>query len=135
LLALLLVFALFNQLNGSLPPQFAWIALRAWIGLALAIAGAASSLLLCYLHTMKKTVEEPDLVPGGGLHGCLHSASTLQTAVAHFSIRSLARSRQHRVAFAFYLAFVLGIALSLFRAKLRLQRPVRCRWIFSSPLS
>jgi len=116
-------WGMFNQLNGSLPPQFAWIALRAWMGLALAIAGAASSLLLCYLHTMKRTVEEPDLVPGGGLRWMPSFGSTLQTAVAHFSIRSLARSRQHRVAFAFYLAFVLGIALSLLRAEVAAAAP------------
>jgi hypothetical protein len=116
-------FAMFHQLNGSLPPQFAWIAHRAWIGLAIAVAGAASSLLLCYIHTMKKTVEEPDLVPGGGLQWMPRFGNTLQTAIAHFSIRSLARSRQHRVAFAFYLAFVLGIALSLFRGEVAAGAP------------
>ena len=112
-------FALFNQLNGSWPAQFSWLAFRAWIALGLAVTGAASSLLLCYIHTMKKTVEEPDLVPGaGGLH-CLSSfGNSLQTAVALFSIRSLARSRQHRVAFAFYLAFVFGLALSLLRGEM-----------------
>jgi hypothetical protein len=110
-------FAMFHQLNGSLPQQFAWIAHRAWIGLAVAVIGAASSLLLCYIHTMKKTVEEPDLVSGGGLQWMPPFGSTLQTAIAHFCVRSLARSRQHRVAFAFYLAFVLGIALSVFRGE------------------
>jgi hypothetical protein len=112
-------FALFNQLNGSWPAQFSWLASRAWIALGLAVTGAASSLLLCYIHTMKKTVEEPDLVPGaGGLH-CLSSfGNSLQTAVALFSIRSLTRSRQHRVAFAFYLAFVFGLALSLLRGEM-----------------
>jgi hypothetical protein len=108
-------FALFNQLNGSLPSQFAWIAYRAWIGLGVVIAGAASSLLLCYIHTMKKTIEEPDLVPGGSLHWMPRFGNTLNTAIAHFSMRSLVRSRQHRVALAFYLALVLGIALSIFR--------------------
>jgi hypothetical protein len=116
-------WAMFNQLNGSLPKQFAWVALRAWIGLAVAIAGAASSLLLCYIHTMKKTVEEPDLVPGGGYQWMPRFGNTLQTAIAHFSIRSLTRSRQHRVAFAFYLAFVLGIALSLFREEVAAGAP------------
>ncbi|MGO9337938.1 MAG: hypothetical protein ACLPY1_10565 [Terracidiphilus sp.] len=115
--------ATFNQLNGSLPPQFAWIAFRAWTGLAVAVAGAASSLLLCYMHTMKKTVEEPDLVSGGGLQWMPSIGNTLHTAIAHFSIRSLARSRQHRVAFAFYLAFVLGIALSLLRGEVAAEAP------------
>ncbi|SPE17728.1 membrane hypothetical protein [Candidatus Sulfotelmatomonas gaucii] len=56
-------FALFNQLAGSSPPTFAWLATRAWIGFGASVIAAASSLLLCYLHTMRKTIEEPDLVP------------------------------------------------------------------------
>jgi hypothetical protein len=116
-------FALFNQLNGSLPYQFRWLAARAWIGLSLAVFGAASSQLLCYLHTMKKTVEEPDLVAGGGFHWTPPFGNSLQTAIALFSIRSLARSRQHRVAFAFYLAFVFAIALSLLRIDLTAKTP------------
>ena len=117
-------FALFNQLNGSLPAQFGWIAFRAWIGLGIAVAGAASSLLLCYIHTMKKTVEEPDLVPGAGGFQWLPSfGNSLQTAIALFSIRSVTRSRQHRVAFAFYLAFVFGIALSMLRSELAATAP------------
>jgi hypothetical protein len=118
-------FALFNQLNGSWPAEFSWLASRAWIALGLAVTGAASSLLLCYIHTMKKTVEEPDLMPGaGGLHCMPSFGSSLQTAVALFSIRSLTRSRQHRVAFAFYLAFVFGLALSLLRGELATPAPV-----------
>jgi hypothetical protein len=126
-------FALFNQLNGSLPPQFAWIARRAWTGLDVAVAGAASSLLLCYMHTMKKTIEEPDLVPGGGLHWMPPFGNTLQTAIAHFSMRSLARSRQHRVAFAFYLAFVLGIALSILRGEIAADAPIAISMDFLIP--
>jgi hypothetical protein len=117
-------FALFNQLNGSLPPQFRWIAHRAWIGLGIAVAGAASSLILCYLHTMKRTVEDPDLVPGaGGFRWMPSFGNSLQTAIALFSIRSVTRSRQHRVAFAFYLAFVFGIALSMARGELAAKEP------------
>jgi len=77
--------------------------------------------VLCYIHTMKKTVEEPDLVPGPvGPHLLPPLGNSLQTAVALFSVRSLTRSRQHRVAFAFYLAFVFGLAFSLFRSELAL---------------
>ena len=117
-------FALLNQLNGSLPSQLRWLAIRAWTGLLLAVFGAASSLLLCYLHTMTKSVEEPDLVPGaGGFHWTPSFSNSLQTAIALFSIRSLTRSRQHRVAFAFYLAFVFAIALSLLRSELTADSP------------
>jgi hypothetical protein len=112
-------FAVFNQVNRTLPAEYSWLAVRAWIGLAIAICGAAASLLLCYLRTMKKTIEEPDLVPGArGLQWLPSFGGSLQTAIALFSIRSLTRSRQHRVAFSFYLAFVFGIALSLLRDEL-----------------
>ena len=106
-------FALLNQLNGSLPANLTWLAWRAWIGTGTVISGAAASLLLCYLRNMKKTVEEPDLLPGGrGSHWTPRLGSPLQTAIVLFSIRSLRRSRHHRVAFAFYLALVFSIGLS-----------------------
>jgi len=105
-------FALFNQLNGSLPTSLGSLATEAWIGLALAISGAGASLLLCYLRTMRKTIEEPDLVPAArGLHWAPRIGSALQTAVLFFTIRSLVRSKQHRVIFAFFLAGVFGTAL------------------------
>jgi hypothetical protein len=110
-------FALFNQLNGSLPTDLRWLAQRGWLGLAVVVAGAVLSLLLCYLRTMKKTVEEPDLVPGArASHWTLRFGSPLQTAIALFTARSLTRSRQHRLAFAFYLALIFSIALSLLRS-------------------
>lgn len=109
-------FGLLNQLNGSLPPGLSWLAERAWIALGAAIAGALASLLLSYLKTMKKTAEQPDLVPGaGGLHWTPRFGSTLHTAIVTFCLRSLARSRQHRVIFAFFLSVVFAIVLSWLR--------------------
>ncbi len=58
--------ALFNQLAGHLPSQLTWLATRAWIALGIVVAGAGFSLLLSYTHTMKRIVEEPDLVPWCG---------------------------------------------------------------------
>jgi hypothetical protein len=108
--------ALLNQLNGSLPADLNWLAQRAWIALGLAVTGALTSLLLSYLKTMKKTAEQPDLVPGaGGLHWAPRFGGALTTAIVAFCLRSLARSRQHRVVFAFYLSIVFAIALSWLR--------------------
>jgi hypothetical protein len=36
-------FALFNQLNGSLPVELVWLAWRPWIGLGAVVCGAAGS--------------------------------------------------------------------------------------------
>jgi hypothetical protein len=55
--------------------------------------------------------------------GCRRSAVRSKPLIALFSIRSLTRSRQHRVAFAFYLAFVFAIALSLLRERIVGRRP------------
>ena len=109
-------FAFFNQLNGTLTPELGWLAVRAWAGLGIVTCGATASLLICYKRTMKRTVEEPDLVPGaGGFHWTPRFGSALQTAVVLFSFRSLTRSRQHRVVYAFFLSLVFAIALSLLR--------------------
>ncbi|HUZ94380.1 MAG TPA: hypothetical protein VMU57_05650 [Edaphobacter sp.] len=128
-------FGLFNQLNGSLPTNLAWLALRAWIGLAVVIFGAVTSLLLCYLRTMKKTVEEPDIVPGAhGWHWTPHFGDALETAIVLFSIRSLTRSRHHRVAFAFYLSLVLALALSSVKVSLSAAtfRPVTADFLIAT---
>jgi len=106
-------FALFNQLNGSLPGQLHWLAARAWIGLLLVLLGATVSLFFCYFRTMTKTVEEPDLIPNPrGWHWTPRFGNALQTSIVLFSLRSLVRSRQHRLACAFYLAVICSIALS-----------------------
>ena len=94
---------LFQQLNGS--PALAPLAIRAWIGLAIAFGATAGAYSLSYLRTMRKIAEAPDIVSRS------HRASWLPgfgngfaTAVGQFSIRTVLRSRQHRLLFAFYLA-------------------------------
>ncbi len=107
-------FALFNQLNGSLPPELLWVARRAWIALGIVVTGAVGSLILCYLRTMKQTVEQPDLVPGAFSSPWIpRFGSSLQSAITIFCLRSITRSRQHRVALAFYWSVVFAIALSM----------------------
>lgn len=103
--------SLMLQLQGKLPRELAWMAQRAWIALGITTAGAGTSLLLCYFRTMKKTVEEPDLLPGGSSLP-MRWGNSLQTAIVQFSIRSLARSKQHRVIYAFFLAIPFAVAVS-----------------------
>lgn len=115
--------AVFNQINGTLPAELAWLAHRAWIALAIVITGAAVSLMLSYFRTMKSTIEAPDLVPGtGGLHWTPRFGG-LRSAIAIFSFRSLARSRQHRVVYAFFMAIVTAIGITCLRHEIYAPAP------------
>jgi hypothetical protein len=109
-------FGLFQVLNGSVPTEIHatifTLARRAVGGLAIASIGAATAFLLSYFRTLRKIVEEPDIVPGkGGMHWLPRFGDSFTTAIVHFSIRSLLRSRQHRVILAFYLGVGLAIVL------------------------
>src|SRR5260370_33641943 len=104
-------------------PEFAPMARRAWVGLAVAICGGVASVLLAYFRTMGKTVEEPDIVPG--IHRMNWSGrfgprfgSLLETCVALFSIRTLLRSRQHRLLLCFYLGTRFAIVLACVKSAL-----------------
>ncbi len=102
---------LYQQLNGS--PALGLLARRAWTGLAVILCATALVYTLSYLRTLRKIVEEPDIVAGarGGVwlprFGTAH-----QTAIIQFSIRTLLRSRQHRLILAFYLG--MGLAFMIF---------------------
>jgi len=106
----------FQQLNGSVHPALAPLAWRAWIGLAVSVSGTAIAYALSYFRTLRKIVEEPDIVAGSGrVHWLPRFGNLLETSVVQFSIRTLARSRQHRVMLAFFLG--IGFALLAFVLK------------------
>jgi hypothetical protein len=103
-------FALFNQLNGSMDPSLVPLAKRAWAGLAVSVFGACAALLLCYVRMMRQIVEQPDILPGTrSIAWPPRFGSPLPTAITLFSLRTLMRSRQHRMILSFYLG--LGIAI------------------------
>jgi len=107
---------LFNQINGSLPPELSWLAARAWIALCVAILGGGVSLLLSYRQVMKKIVEQPDLNPAkSSMRWLPRLGASLQAAIALFCLRSIMRSRQHRVALAFCWSVVFAICVSMLR--------------------
>ena len=107
---------LFHELNGSMHPILAPLARRAWIGLVIVVCGTAVAYTLSYLRTLRRIVEEPDITPGSRRFGWLPPfGSRVQTAIGQFSVRTLLRSRQHRVILAFYLG--IGFALTIFLLK------------------
>jgi hypothetical protein len=96
--------ALFNQLNGSMHPALAPLLRPAWIGLAVSAVGACAALLLCYFRMMRKLVEQPDILPVARSRSWSPQFSDpLTTAITCFGLRTLLRSRQHRMILSFYL--------------------------------
>jgi hypothetical protein len=87
------------------------LASHAVLGLAAAVAIAGSAFLLSYLRTLRKIAEEPDILPGsrGGMW-LPPFGNGPRTAIAQFTIRTLARSRQHRMNLGFF--FGIGFAMA-----------------------
>jgi hypothetical protein len=121
-------FGLFHQLDrvaGPMQPVFATLSQRAWVALAVVVLGAGVTLLLSYLRSLRKIAEEPDILP----HSCrmrLQSPSrpfgnSLANAIALFCLRTLLRSRHHRVILSFYFGVGLAIVLVYIRTLLLLD--------------
>lgn len=107
-------FGLFHQLNGSMHSALEPLAHRAWMGLAVGVIAAAGAYVVSYIRTIRQIVEEPDITPG--LHGFRwlpRFGDGAQTAIGQFCVRALARSRQHRLIFAFYLGIGLAFTILL----------------------
>lgn len=114
---------LYQQLSGSLHPALAPFARRAWIGLAAAVCATAVAYAASYRRTLRKIVEEPDIAPGYKNAWLPRFGGSFETAIAQFSIRSLFRSRQHRMIFAFYLGAGCAFAILFLNAPLDLAGP------------
>lgn len=109
---------MFQSLNGSMHPLMAPLARRAWLGLVAAVLGAGASLLLAYVRLLSRIVEEPEIRPmRSRAPAWSRIPTTLTRTIAVFSVRSLLRSRQHRVVLSFY----IGVGLTILVAYLRTQ--------------
>ena len=112
---------LLSELSGLFPAEghavIAPLAHTAVASLAIAILVAGGAFLLSYLRTLRKIVEEPAIVPGsrGGMW-LPRFGHPPQTAVAHFVIRTLLRSRRHRTILAFYLGGGFAVATAYLEA-------------------
>ena len=117
---------LFQRLNGSMQPAFAPLAARAWTVLAITTIGAVAAYSLSYLRTLRKTVEQPDILPASGrTKWSPRFGGSLQTVIAFFCLRTLLRSRQHRVILSFYLAVGFAVVLACVRPVLGYARPLQ----------
>jgi hypothetical protein len=101
---------LFQSLSGS--PALTPLAERAVAGLSLALIAAGGVCALSYVRTLRRMAEEPDIAPTVQAFRHLPGfGNASQTAIVHFSVRTLVRSASHRVIFTFYLG--IGFALSM----------------------
>jgi hypothetical protein len=95
---------LWNELGGVTSVEGQSLARRAVAATILAVAGAVVSFLLSYPRALRRAVEEPDAAAGRGSSWWLpRFGSRRETALAHFTLRTLARSRRHRSLLAFWL--------------------------------
>ena len=136
---------LYQALNGTMHPVLAPLATRAIWALGIAALAGGAAFLLAYFRTMRKIVEQPDILPSaGGWRWLPRFGSGLPNAVVQFSIRTLLRSRQHRVIFAFYLGVGLALVTLIVKdTRIPLNRPGQpgvlaatlmlcCAWIFGA---
>jgi hypothetical protein len=112
---------LFQQLNGSMEPAFIPLVRRAWMGLGIAILGTVSSILFSYFHALGRIVEEPDILPGSrrwnwNWNWPPRIADSFDSSILLFSLRTLLRSRQHRVILSLYMGVGFAITLILLRS-------------------
>lgn len=105
--------ALFQQLNGAVEPVIAPLATRAEMALAIVGTAAALAYAVSYCRTLRKIVEEPDILVRSRESSLPPFGDSLSTAIVQFSIRSFLRSRQHRLILAFYLGTGFAIAVCL----------------------
>jgi hypothetical protein len=109
--------ALFNQLNGSMDPVLVPLARRAWTGLGVSALGACTALLLCYFRLMRKMVEQADILPRTRFVAWSpRFGDSLTGAITRFSLRTLVRSRQHRMILSFYLGIGTTIVVGYVNA-------------------
>ncbi|MFT4112508.1 hypothetical protein [Silvibacterium sp.] len=110
-------FGFYQEINGSAQPWSHALALRGAVAIVGALLLAVLALLVSYLRTSRRTLEQPDLLPlrlptwlNAGQRD-RHPASLrggLAFALTRFTWRSLLRSRQHRI----LLCACVGIGLA-----------------------
>ena len=107
-----------QQLNGSQLAVLAPLAQRAWVGLAVAVTGTAVAFLLSWFRTLRKIVEQPDIVAAVRGIPLPPFGGAWVTAIVQFCIRTLLRSRQHRLILAFYAGAGLGLVIFFLKTPL-----------------
>jgi hypothetical protein len=115
---------MYQQLSGSLHPALAPFARRAWIGLAVALFAPPAAPMPLRISARCAKLSNSPISPRATRTGWLpHFGGSFETAIVQFSVRSLLRSRQHRMIFAFYLGIGLAFAILFLNAPPELAGP------------
>jgi hypothetical protein len=125
--------ALLGELAGSMPWALAPLARRAWLALGITVLAAAAAYAFSYMRTIRQIVEDPDIAPAhSSVRWLPRFGNSVQTAIGQFTVRTLARSRQHRLILAFYLGvgftFAIPMLSSLLTAPQSPHGPVVNVW-------
>jgi hypothetical protein len=103
---------LYGRLSASVRPALLPLAHRAWVSLACVLMIAAVVFVVSYVRTLRRIVEQPDLPRAfHRVHWLPPFGSALNTAITHFSIRGVLRSRQHRILLSFYAGIAFAISI------------------------
>lgn len=114
-------FGLFQELNGATHPVFGLLAERALWSLLAAFSVAAAAFALTYRRNIRRIIEQADMAPANRSRPATRIArflavkllsKPLERAVVLFTVRTIARSRQHRLLLAAYGGIGLAIALA-----------------------
>jgi CubicO group peptidase (beta-lactamase class C family) len=114
----------FHSMNGLTHPALTRLGHMAWLAFGISVAVAAIGYALAYVRILKQTVEAPDIAPSTTIRWLPRFGGPLPTAVAQFAIRTLARSRQHRLILAFYLGIGFALTVVVVRTPLGGKAPI-----------
>jgi hypothetical protein len=107
---------LFQRLNGSAFGAFASLAHLAWMALWLVGALAVGALFAAYVRTLPRLIEQPDILPSRRrMLIWPRKVKSVRLAIVIFALRTLQRSRQHRMIVSFYLGVGGAAALAYAR--------------------
>ncbi|HEY0163448.1 MAG TPA: hypothetical protein VGB69_12275 [Edaphobacter sp.] len=111
---------LFNQLNGTLRPELVPLAHRAWAALDIVALASVAALLLSYFRTLRRVVEQPEIIPVVR-NVSFPFGSSLSAVITLFSLRTLMRSRLHRMILSVYIGIGLTIIFGFIHTRFARQ--------------
>ncbi len=100
--------ALFQELNGSSRPALDWLAARAWSGTGVMAALSMAAYGSAFVRTIRRAADVPDIPPNRRWFSIPSPLRGLDSAILRFSVRTLLRSRQHRMTLAFYVGLAFA---------------------------